>query len=903
MDSSVTNISQTSPPAAMSIGRRSSSIASEMARHKAKLEAAMVREKYLQQEYEMERQKALLDRDLKVLQCKREIEEAQIEMNSLELLDEVPDDDFAEKEKEHQDVQKTAEERVKDFLKEQSQLKTGVDRIREHNIPNNPTLSPMAPPFVPKLDATTGNGNINEVSKFLAKKDLLWSRLTKFDDRPEYFTGWKTSFKSIVYELQLTPLEEIELLSKWLGPESSRYAQSIRSASVNPEVAIARLWERLEDRYGRPEMIEAALKNKLAAFPKLGNDNKRLYDLVDIVSEIEAAKEIPHLSALFAYFDSSSGVNPIVSKLPYSIQEKWTRHASNFKESHFLTFPPFHVFCKFLRDTARMKNDPSFYYDNAVETTKVVKDGNRRKPAYTSSSPSVSARKTDTNTARQIDKTDHTPMCPLHETGHSLNSCRAFQKKTIQERKEFIRSRGICFKCCDEKHLAKDCQKKIMCNLCKETGHATALHVEKSTSDAEIDSQVKAVCTQVCGNIRKTSKSCAKTLLVNIHHVDNPEKVFRTYAIIDEQSNRSLATSGFFNFFGVQGPEIQYELTSCSGHSTQNGRRSTGFIISSLNGKSSLRLPPLIECDYIPNNLDEIPTPEVARSYKHMRDIEEEIPPLDQDAEITMLVGRDLLPAHHILDQRLGDQNSPFAQRLYLGWVVIGEVCYGASHSQESLSVCKTYTRTNGRVSLMETCENVFQLKEEDIFVKTKHDDSPGLSIEDKRFIDIMDQGFERDSEGCWCAPLPFREHRQLLPSNRTLALHRANLLTRGLLRDPNKKQHVMEFMKKILENSHAEIAPPLSSPDEEHWYLPLFAVYHPKKGSVRCVFDSSAQMNGISLNSVLLTGPDLVNGLLGILLRFRQFRVAVTADVEQMFYRFSIPVQDLFTIFLAQRQ
>lgn len=185
----------------------------------------------------------------------------------------------------------------------------------------------------------------------------------------------------------------------------------------------------------------------------------------------------------------------------------------------------------------------------------------------------------------------------------------------------------------------------------------------------------------------------------NRHHVDNPEKVFRTYAIFDEQSNRSSATSGFFDFFGVKGPEIQYELTSCSGHSTQTGRRSTGFIISSVNGKSSLRLPPLIECDYIPNNLDEIPTPEVARSYKHMRDIEEEIPPLDLDAEITMLVGRDLLPAHHILDQRLGDQNSPFAQRLYLGWVVIGEVCYGASHSQESLSVCKTYTRTNGRAS------------------------------------------------------------------------------------------------------------------------------------------------------------------------------------------------------------
>uniref|UniRef100_A0A8W8NYV7 Uncharacterized protein n=1 Tax=Magallana gigas TaxID=29159 RepID=A0A8W8NYV7_MAGGI len=54
----------------MSSGRRSSSIASELARHRAKLEAAKVREKYIQQEYEMERQKAILDRDLKIKNTK-----------------------------------------------------------------------------------------------------------------------------------------------------------------------------------------------------------------------------------------------------------------------------------------------------------------------------------------------------------------------------------------------------------------------------------------------------------------------------------------------------------------------------------------------------------------------------------------------------------------------------------------------------------------------------------------------------------------------------------------------------------------------------------------------------------------------------------------------------------------
>lgn len=73
--------------------------------------------------------------------------------------------------------------------------------------------------------------------------------------------------------------------------------------------------------------------------------------------------------------------------------------------------------------------------------------------------------------------------------------------------------------------------RKIMPNICKETGHAIALNVGKGMCDTEVGCQVKAVCPQVCGNITKTSKSSAITLLVDIHQVDNPEKVFRTYPI------------------------------------------------------------------------------------------------------------------------------------------------------------------------------------------------------------------------------------------------------------------------------------------------------------------------------------------------------------------------------------
>lgn len=92
--------------------------------------------------------------------------------------------------------------------------------------------------------------------------------------------------------------------------------------------------------------------------------------------------------------------------------------------------------------------------------------------------------------------------------------------------------------------------------------------------------------------------------------------------------------------------------------------------------------------------------------------------------------------------------------------------------------------------------------------------------------------------------------------------------------------------MKKILEN---DLALPLKE-GEECFFLPIFAVYHPKKpAQIRVVFNSSAQHHGISLNKVLLTGPDLNNNLLGVLLWFRKETIAITADIQQMFHCFRV--------------
>ena len=51
-------------------------------------------------------------------------------------------------------------------------------------------------------------------------------------------------------------------------------------------------------------------------------------------------------------------------------------------------------------------------------------------------------------------------------------------------------------------------------------------------------------------------------------------------------------------------------------------------------------------------------------------------------------------------------------------------------------------------------------------------------------------------------------------------------------------------------------------------------------------VFDCSAEYDGVSLNRRLLSGPNLTNQTVGILVKFREDYVAIMADLEAMFYQ-----------------
>ena len=213
-------------------------------------------------------------------------------------------------------------------------------------------------------------------------------------------------------------------------------------------------------------------------------------------------------------------------------------------------------------------------------------------------------------------------------------------------------------------------------------------------------------------------------------------------------------------------------------------------------------------------------------------------------------------------------------------------------------NVTEKEPETESRIYELVPCPNQIKVTDplleratDNIFRKTRGDNEPGLSCKDRKFLEVMDRGIHKNSKGHWEMPLPFRNECQTMPNNRVQATQRLQGLLKTFARKPEMKADYLEFMGKIIDKGHASAIPSeeVPPPPGRSWYLPYFATYHNTKRTIRVAFDSSCEFKGVSLNKVLLPGPDLMNNLIGVLMRFRKENIAVMCDIVQMFHSFYV--------------
>lgn len=148
---------------------------------------------------------------------------------------------------------------------------------------------------------------------------------------------------------------------------------------------------------------------------------------------------------------------------------------------------------------------------------------------------------------------------------------------------------------------------------------------------------VTSKCIKICGS-GTSSRSCSKISLVRVYTAGQKENAIKAFAVLDEQSNRSLAKTQLFDHFAIKGNGMPYTLKTCSGVMETVSRCASNFV-ESFDGKTQISLPTLIECDMLPDDRSEIPSPEIARLHPHLKAVADEIPIVDPCAAILLFLG------------------------------------------------------------------------------------------------------------------------------------------------------------------------------------------------------------------------------------------------------------------------
>ena len=233
------------------------------------------------------------------------------------------------------------------------------------------------------------------------------------------------------------------------------------------------------------------------------------------------------------------------------------------------------------------------------------------------------------------------------------------------------------------------------------------------------------------------------------------------------------------------------------------------------------------------------------------------------------------------LECRTGSkQGEPYATRTLYGWTINGPV-----------SSKKTTNLKDVTCNFVNNYEDLSHQVERFWKMESFQDNANMLSIEDKDVITLWENTTVKEDH--YTLTIPFKSEPPGLANNRSMAEYRLNLLGKRLKKNKNLQQKYTEGIQDLLKRGYAEpvLDANIEGPRGKTWYLPHHPVINLKKPEkVRIVYDCAAKFRGTSLNDTIKQGPNLTNTLIGVLLRFRQGRIALMADVEGMFHQVLVP-------------
>jgi len=590
-------------------------------------------------------------------------------------------------------------------------------------------------------------------------------------------------------------------------------------------------WDILKQRFGRKSVIIRAHIKHLLNLPQIIelNINKLRKFLTSVEVNVRGLASLGVTTDAYSIFL----IQIILYRLPEEINRSWFRHDSNDDLG--------------VDDFIKFLSRELVVYEHSDEFT----SGQKSKSQSSGfSKPGISQTKVFTinnSNCKMCDKPYHKP-----------NDCRYFMQLKPFSRYELIKQKRLCFRCFGD-HLLTNCPHNFLCH-CKKP-HNKLLHysTEKSSND-QSDVTIKMSLSNELNFL-----PIIKVPILTTHGV------YDVKTLLDSGSQNTFINPEIVSRINYKTVASKRMKISCFGSHRISQCKIISFT-SPLPNKSSININAIVDSKFTCNySLNHEQFNKILDKQFHLK-----LSCCDTK-DIGMIIGAD-----HFWDFVTGETKKLTtglrAINTVHGWTIHGRHSGGMNSDDEDESLCsfvETKEDSSTDIAKFWSLESI-GLQDESSCpneVALIHNHTNTLQYSDMRYF----VQFPWVADRALCSNYFFESQLRLKNTLKTLV--RCNLLQQydAVLREYLK----LGIIERVAEHGKVESR-----------YIP----HHPvvkdvgEKRKLRIVFDGSAAGKGeISLNDCMHAGPNLLPSLVGILCRFRLYRVAFCFDIEKAFLQIGL--------------
>ncbi|KAL0879437.1 hypothetical protein ABMA27_003188 [Loxostege sticticalis] len=704
----------------------------------------------------------------------------------------------------------------------------------------------------------------------------LLSRMSIPKDLPEFagdpleWLHFKQAYTESTQICGFSDKENIWRLRKCLRGPAKEAVSALLICASSPD----QLMSALELQFGNPDFILSKITQDLQKVHPLPPDYQ--CEIVPFAIKIQNYVTAVRAVGRDEYLRGFHLSNIILAKLPTVLISKWADYSyprlqDGSNKSRIDMISDFlHEEAQKISTTANVNIFPSSCYQNK----------------YKSKQPHTVLVQYPEN--RDAETKEKCKYCNKSE--HALTKCKQFLKALRKDRWRHVKRYGLCFKCLLSRHGRETCSAPACDRDNCGGAHHKLLHnpprreLNETTTEEKKPSTSTASASETVAHLSVTDKKVLlKVVPVNVH---GPNGVISACALLDDGSTVSLISSQLAARAGLNGRAESLRVRGAWGDDALVCASTALTLDLSAKGSNNELLTINVRSV---NNLD-LPVQNVSltecQQYAHLSNVKINCSDL---CKPEILLGQDNYHLLMPLEICVGKNNEPSATRTPLGWCVHGILHVPrAAPSSPYTTLFITETASADDRALQALSEEVRRSFSIDVLgVSGK----PRQNKDEVRAVDLLENSAQL-IDGRWHVGLPWKEPKCKLPDSYPYALSRLHNVERKMSASQEYASKYKERVNHLLENDFAkELENTEKSP--RTWYLPHFGVNNPNKKKLRLVFDAAAKVHGESLNDYLLTGPDLLNSLFGIMLRFRINKVGVTGDIKDMFLRIKIKSED----------